>query len=235
MTVVITGVSPKSLGGKVAEIVARHEPSRLILASRSLQNLQSVAQSISTLQPSLKPDLVETDLASFASIRKAAGVISGLTNEVHLLINTAAVCSTEKRVTEDGFEMQLGVTHLGHFLLTDLLLPQLKAAAKDTSLPAGSVRIINVSSHGHRLSPIRFHDYNFDGHAIPPEEQPLSTLPKHFLTSAEKKYSVWLAYGQSKTANIMHTMMLNRQLGEYGIRSYALHPGCKSTRSAWDS
>ncbi|GAM89977.1 hypothetical protein ANO11243_080170 [Dothideomycetidae sp. 11243] len=211
--VVITGVSPVSLGGTLAQNIARHGPAKLILASHSVANMREVAQSITSSQAPCTPDIVKVNLASLASIRMAAKTIAELTQEVHLLINTAAVIPSDRRVTEDGFEMQFGVTHLGHFLLTELLMPQLKRASLSSPLAKGSVRVVNISSLSHEMSPFRFTDYNF-------EVQKLFRLPSPI------QYQVFVAYGQSKTANVLHSVELTRRFFDTdGIRSFALMPG----------
>jgi NAD(P)-dependent dehydrogenase (short-subunit alcohol dehydrogenase family) len=97
--------------------------------------------------------------------------------------------------TAEGFEMQFGTNHLGHFLLTNLLIPAVVAAA-----PA---RIVNLSSGGHVASDIIWDDPNYD----------------------ERPYDKFESYGQSKTANILFTVELDRRLAPKGVRSYAVHPG----------
>ncbi|KAF2219155.1 short chain dehydrogenase/ reductase-like protein, partial [Elsinoe ampelina] len=224
-TIVITGVSPKSIGGTLATNLAAQEPAHLILASRTESNLKSISETITSKNQHVKVSTIPLDLSSQASVRSAAKQIISLTSNVDLLINTAAVSPSSKKVTAEGIESQLGVTHIGHFLFTNLLLPQLKAAASVGSSGKGSTRIINVSSHGHRLSPFRFHDYNFEGKDIPDDERPPPGLPEKFLPSGDEPYAVFVAYGQSKTANILHSLELDKRLADDGIRGFALHPG----------
>ncbi|KAF4548217.1 Short chain dehydrogenase-like protein 10 [Elsinoe fawcettii] len=224
-TIVITGVSPKSIGGTLAINLAAHEPEQLILASRTSSNLQSVIDTIKSTHQYAKVSAVSLDLSSQASVRSAAKEIASLSQKVDLLINTAAVSPSSKKTTAEGIESQLGVTHIGHFLLANLLLPQIKAAASSNPFGKGSTRIINVSSHGHRLSPFRFHDYNFEGKQIPDEEQPPQGLPEKFLPTGDEPYAVFVAYGQSKTANVLHALELDKRLEAYGIRGLSLHPG----------
>lgn len=121
--------------------------------------------------------------------------------------------------------MQFGVNHIGTFLLTKLLFPLLRAAAKQSSFP-GATRVVNLSSHGHMLSPIRFHDYNMENNKeIPPEERPRPAMPPAFAKASEDGYLSIIAYSQSKTANILFTLYLQDYAGASGIMSYALHPG----------
>jgi NAD(P)-dependent dehydrogenase (short-subunit alcohol dehydrogenase family) len=143
-----------------------------------------------------------------------------------VLINNAGVMVLTPQTTAEGLELQFGTNHIGHFLFTHLLLDQLKNAAAVKSRPAGSTRIINVTSAGHRLSPIRFHDYNVEGKEVPPEEQPPPGIAAVY--SKAGQYNGWLAYGQSKTANILFSVYLSQKLRDKGIVSFAAHPGCAS-------
>jgi NAD(P)-dependent dehydrogenase (short-subunit alcohol dehydrogenase family) len=102
--------------------------------------------------------------------------------------------------TADGFELQLGTNHLGHFVLTNLLESALLASA-----PSG--RVVNLSSAGHKASDIIWDDPNFE----------------------HTPYDPWIAYGQSKTANILFTVELERRLGDCGVHAYAVHPGMVAT------
>lgn len=169
--------------------------------------------------------LVSLDLSSQDAIRKAANEINNIVDKLDILINNAAVVVLSRQWTPEKIELQFGTNHIGPFLLTNLLLPMLLKAARSSK--AGSTRIVNVSSHGHRLSPIRFHDWNFEGHQIPSEEEPFSPLPPAFAKKAEDGYPGFIAYGQSKTANILFTAYLQEHLKCHGITSYSLHPGGK--------
>jgi NAD(P)-dependent dehydrogenase (short-subunit alcohol dehydrogenase family) len=139
-------------------------------------------------------DLVSLDLADLDSVRRAAGEIASRLPRIDLLINNAGVMAPPLSRTRQGFELQLGTNHLGHFVLTNALLPQLVPGS----------RIVNLSSRGHLRSPMRWDDPHFRD---------------------ESTYEKWTAYGQSKTANILFTVELERRLGGQGIHSYALHPG----------
>lgn len=87
-----------------------------------------------------------------------------------------------------------------------------------------------MSSMGYRLSPFRFHDYNFEGKPVSAEELPPKGLPKSFTPDGKKgrNYVTFCAYGQSKTANILHAVGLNERFKEKGLRALAVHPGSKS-------
>lgn len=130
----------------------------------------------------------------------------------------------ERAWTKEGIEAQFGSNHIGHFLFTNLLLPLLLASSSSST--PGAVRVVNLTSLGHRLSPVRFHDYNFEGKEIPDEEKP-ADLPPMFAKSSEDGYNGFLAYGQAKSANVLYSVSLTEKLRSKGIVSYAVHPGCK--------
>ena len=117
-------------------------------------------------------------------------------------MNNAGVMFTPFGRTADGFEMQFGTNHLGHFELTRLLVPQLVAA--------GGARIVNLSSDGHRLSDVDLDDPNWQ----------------------HREYDKFAAYGASKTANILHMVELDRRLRDQRVRAYAVHPGVVATSLA---
>jgi NAD(P)-dependent dehydrogenase (short-subunit alcohol dehydrogenase family) len=141
----------------------------------------------------LEPGVV--DLASTASIRASAASFLDRHEELHLLVNNAGVMYTPFERTIDGFELQFGTNHLGHFLLTNLLLPTLLAGAPS--------RIVNLSSGGHRSSDIHWDDPNYE----------------------RRDYDKFESYGQSKTANVLFSVELDRRLAGRGVHSYSVHPG----------
>jgi NAD(P)-dependent dehydrogenase (short-subunit alcohol dehydrogenase family) len=159
------------------------------------------------------------------STRAAASEVSTLTSSLDLIINNAGMMTQTRTTTPEGIEGQFGACHVSHFLLTNLLMPQLLAAAKSNS--PGSTRIINLTSLGHRISPVRFSDYNITGKDVPPEEKNAGTLPPMFTQNKEDGYNGWVAYGQAKTANILFSCGLNERLKGNGVASYAVHPGCR--------
>lgn len=224
---IITGVGPDSLGESVALALGRQKPAMLFLASRTQAKVEQVADKVRDISPTTDVVVVIMNLASQKSVRDAAAHIKSLVDHIDILINNAGMMVLDRETTEEGIEIQFGTNHIGHYLFTNLLLGLLKNAAHNTR--AGSTRVINVTSAGHRLSPIRFHDYNLDGKEIPPEEEPPFELPPMFSTPPGT-YNGWIAYGQSKTANILFTVQLNRELAPDGITSYSVHPGCKSCR-----
>ncbi|KAI2464275.1 retinol dehydrogenase 13 [Annulohypoxylon bovei var. microspora] len=221
--VLITGIAPEGVGEGTAIAFASQKPRILILASRTKQKLEAVAKSIRDLYPSVDVRTVTIDLASQASIRNAASEVIGTISKLDLLVNNAGATYNSRRWTAEGIEMQFGANHVGPFLFTNLLLPLLEKAAKQS--PTGATRVINLSSHGHQLSTIRFHDYNIENKEVPPEEKPFSPLPPAFSRVQDDGYMPTVAYAQSKTANILFTLYLQDHLQKKGIMSYAVHPG----------
>jgi NAD(P)-dependent dehydrogenase (short-subunit alcohol dehydrogenase family) len=136
---------------------------------------------------------VQLDLSSLESVREAASAITCEFDRVDVLFNNAGVMATPELRTADGFELQIGTNHLGHFLFTALLAPALGSHG----------RIVNTTSLGHMIGGMRWSDPHF---RVDP-------------------YDKWLAYGQSKSANILFT----RGLSERGFDAYAVHPGAIDT------
>lgn len=185
-------------GAHFVETIAKHKPKLLILAGRSPSKVQATADKIKADPASegVETRILKLDLASQSQIRDAAKEVLAYSENIDVLVNSAGVMAGPYRTTEDGIELQFGSNHIGHFLFTNLILPKLLATK--------SPRIVNVSSDGHRLSPVRFEDWNFqDG----------------------KVYNQWEGYGQSKTANILFSKALAEKLGQKGLRAYSLHPG----------
>jgi NAD(P)-dependent dehydrogenase (short-subunit alcohol dehydrogenase family) len=178
------------------------------LAGRDLVKIQPLIVEIHKLSATVKVDLVQLDLASFDSIRKAAKEIADLADQIHYVFNNAGIMATKNFTkTLDGIEAQFAINHVGHFLLTGLLLPLITkaaataAASGDHSLP---VRIINITSNGYIFQGIRFNDYNFQN---------------------GKKYDPWLGYGQAKSANIIFSKVLSTKLHGFNATSFAATPG----------
>jgi NAD(P)-dependent dehydrogenase (short-subunit alcohol dehydrogenase family) len=159
------------------------------------------------------------------AVKKAAASVSQITSQLDVIINNAGIMTPERQWTKEGIEAQFGSNHIGHFLFTNLLLPLLLTSSSSST--PGATRIVNLSSLGHRLSPVRFHDYNFEGKPIPDEEKYPGELPPMFAKTSEDGYNGFLAYGQAKSANILYSVSLNSKFSKQGILSYAVHPGCK--------
>ena len=223
-TVLITGISPKSLGESLALSIASQKPALLILASRTQSKIDAVTIQINDSFPDVRTKSVLVDLSTQASVHQAAEQVNASVNKIDILINNAGIMDPEHHFTSEGIELQFGTNHIGPFLFTNLLMPRILAAAQQSPKP-GSTRVVNVTSAGHRISPIRFSDYNFEGKDMPLEEQPPPGLPASFFKEGSA-YSGFLSYGQSKTANILMSVYLNEYLSEQGIVSYSVHPGC---------
>ncbi|XRM36707.1 hypothetical protein ABZX51_000197 [Aspergillus tubingensis] len=154
-TVLVTGVSPGGLGAEFAKVIAIHGPSLLILASRDIAKAQQTAQEIADIAPGVPTRLLELDLRSQAQVRIAAKEVLTYKEDIDVLVNNAGVMASPFSLTDDGIESQFATNHVGHFLFTNLIMEKLV-------IPGKSCRIVNVSSNGHLLSPVRFHDWNFD-------------------------------------------------------------------------
>ena len=135
------------------------------------------------------------DLADLDGTRTGADELLSRIERLDVLVNNAGVMACPLSRTTDGFEMQFGTNHLGHFLLTARLLPLLAASAPS--------RIVNLSSQGHLIAGVDLDDPNY----------------RH------RDYDKWEAYGQAKSANILFTRELERRFGDHGIHAYAVHPG----------
>ena len=171
----------------------------VVLGNRNPDKAAAAAVDITTTVPGARVELGDLDLTSLASVRDFAAWVAEHHDRIDLLVNNAGVMATPFERTSDGFELQFGTNHLAHFLLTTLLMPQL--------LAAGSARIVNLSSNGHHMSGIGWDDPNYE----------------------VRDYVPWEAYGQSKTANILFTLELERRFGERGVHAYAVHPGVVTT------
>jgi NAD(P)-dependent dehydrogenase (short-subunit alcohol dehydrogenase family) len=173
------------------------------MAVRDTAKGEQAAAHIREAVPGARLEVRELDLSSLASVRAFGAAFRAEHPKLDLLINNAGVMAAPQGRTADGFETQLGTNHLGHFALASELLPALQAAAN-----AGSdVRIVNLSSRGHFRGGINWDD-------------------PHYRT---RPYERWEAYGQSKTANVLFTVELERRLGGDGIHSFAVHPGVIAT------
>ncbi|KAI0195514.1 hypothetical protein F4808DRAFT_328541 [Astrocystis sublimbata] len=218
--IIVTGIAPTGVGEGTALAFASQAPTNLILMSRRKDSLATIQSAIHEAYPGVNVHTIILDLASQQSIRKAAAEVSDIISHLDILVNNAGCAYRLRQWTAEGIEMQFGVNHIGTFLLTKLLFPLLLRAAKQSS-----TRIVNLASHGHFLSPVRFHDYNMDNKDIPPEEQPRSTMPPALAKASEDGYLSTIAYAQSKTANILFTLYLQQRAAKFGVVAYAVHPG----------
>jgi NAD(P)-dependent dehydrogenase (short-subunit alcohol dehydrogenase family) len=174
----------------------------ITLAARNLEKLEAVAASIRESTGNDNIDIGELDLTSPDSVRNFATNWLASHDSLNLLINNAGIMACPLARTAEGWELQFATNHLGHFLLTSLLAPALLAGA-----PA---RVVNLSSGGHRFGGIDFDDIHYE----------------------RRPYEKWPAYGQSKSANVLFTVELDRRLQAKGVRSFAVHPGVIMTELA---
>jgi NAD(P)-dependent dehydrogenase (short-subunit alcohol dehydrogenase family) len=205
------------------------------LASRTPSKVEQVASEIKERFPNVQTKVVVLDLSSIESIKKAAKEIVESVDHIDVLINNAGLNlqSRDPVVTPGGItvDLQLYTNHVGPFLFTDLLLA--KQLSPKATASSGISRIVNVSSHGHRLSPIRFSDYAFEKDlydGVPEEQRPPTNVNPGFL-QLKDGFPGFVAYGQSKTANILHAVELTRRLQERGESAFAVsvHPGTINT------
>lgn len=197
-TALVTGAN-SGLGLEAARILARHG-ARVLLACRNLAKAEQAADDIRATATG-EVEIVPLDLADLASVATAAAEVTNNEPRLDLLLNNAGLMAIDEATTVDGFEMQLGVNHLGHFALTAQLIPVLLATK-------GS-RVVTMSSMGHRAGRLRIDDLFF----------------------TERGYDRWRPYFQSKLANILFTAELHRRLTEAGSSMLALaaHPGGSRT------
>ncbi|AQT78533.1 short-chain dehydrogenase [Mycolicibacterium litorale] len=193
-TAVITGANT-GLGYETARALAQHG-AHVVLAVRNLDKGKAAADLIARRSPQAQVSVQKLDLTSLESIRSAADELRAGHDHIDLLINNAGVMMTPKETTRDGFELQFGTNHLGHFALTGLLIDRL--------LDTPGSRVVTVSSQGHRFARrgINFDDLNW-----------------------ERGYSRIGAYGQAKLANLMFTYELQRRLIGTQTIAAAAHPG----------
>ncbi|KAL2610527.1 hypothetical protein R1flu_029100 [Riccia fluitans] len=206
LTAVVTGAF-KGIGVHTARTLAKRG-AHVIMAGRNLTDGAAARQGILNDIPEAKVEVMELDLASFDSVRAFAKEYSRKDLPLNILINNAGVMGNPFTLSKDGIELQFATNHLGHFLLTNLLLDNLKTTAQSSGVEG---RIVNVSSMAHAWTysgGIRWGKLN-----------------------EEKGYQAMKAYGQSKVANICHAKELARRLKEEkaNVTANSLHPGGIST------
>ena len=189
----VTGASG-GLGAETARVLAG-AGAAVTLAARDLEKAEGVAAEIRTSTGNDQVSVTPLELTDLQSVRACAQTWIASKQPLHLLINNAGLMACPLQRTPAGYESQLATNHIGHFLLTCLLVPALKLDP-----PA---RIINLSSAGHRFSGLHFEDPHYE----------------------KRDYDKWEAYGQSKTANILFSVELDRRLSPQGIRALSVHPG----------
>jgi len=195
---VVTGAN-SGLGFVTARELAR-AGARVVLACRNLAKGEAARREIEAVAPGAPLELEELDLSSLDSVRAFAERLRSANDGLDLLINNAGVMATPRRRTADGFELQFGTNHLGHFALTGLLIGSMEGRE--------DARVVTLSSTAHRTGRISFD--NLGG---------------------ERHYFRWRAYGQSKLANLLFALELERRLRAAGstVKSLAAHPGYAAT------
>jgi NAD(P)-dependent dehydrogenase (short-subunit alcohol dehydrogenase family) len=189
----VTGASG-GLGAETARALAAHG-ARVTLTARDVAKAEGVADAIRAAHPGAALEVRPLALDRPESVRAFAKAWLAEHGALSLLLNNAGVMACPLARTAEGWEMQLATNHVGHFLLTALLVPALRAGA-----PA---RVVNTSSGGHRMSPVVFEDLHFE----------------------RRPYDKWAAYGQAKSANVLHAVELDRRLAAHGVRAFGVHPG----------
>jgi NAD(P)-dependent dehydrogenase (short-subunit alcohol dehydrogenase family) len=195
--IVITGANT-GVGRATAEALALRG-AMVVLACRSEERTRPVLDSIRAAGG--EAHFVPLDLGDFASTRACARLIDAMGSPVDVLVNNAGLAG--RGLTKDGFEIDFGTNHLGHFLLTVLLAAKLRAARR--------ARIVNVSSQAH---------YDAKGIDFEAVRRPTRSV------TGLREYAV------SKLANVLFTYELARRLGPSGVHSYAVHPGVVAS-DAW--
>jgi NAD(P)-dependent dehydrogenase (short-subunit alcohol dehydrogenase family) len=193
LTVFVTGAN-SGLGQETARAMAA-KGAHVVMAGRDQAKLDEAVAAIRASVPDAQLDTITLDLGSLESIRAATSRARQRFAKIDILINNAGVMACPFGHTADGFEMQLGTNHFGHFALTAELLPLIEAGS--------AKRIVNLSSRGHHFAPVNFDDPHFE----------------------RRTYDPWESYGNSKTANILFTVGLEARLAVLGIHAYAVHPG----------
>ncbi|XP_051122748.1 short-chain dehydrogenase TIC 32, chloroplastic-like [Andrographis paniculata] len=206
LTAIVTGAS-SGIGAETARVLAMRGAS-VVMGVRNVAVAEEVKKGIVKQIPNAKVDALELDLSSLQSVRKFASEFVSSGRRLNLLINNAGIMATPFQLSKDNIELQFATNHLGHFLLTNLLLDTMKKTSRETKREG---RIVNVSSEAHRVAykeGIRFNRLN-----------------------DQKGYKRWGAYGQSKLANVLHANELSRRLKEDGadITANSLHPGVVAT------
>ena len=198
-TAVVTGANG-GLGLETSRALAG-AGAHVVMAARNQEKARAALEDIKGTNPDASLELVELDLGDQASVKAAAEKIAKAHPTIDLLVNNAGVMGIPERKTADGYEMQFGTNHLGHWTFTSMLLPAL--------LKADAPRVVTVTSTAHHM-----------GRAVNPKNPHL-----------HGSYGAWKAYGQSKLANFHFGMGLHRMFKDAGVNAASLiaHPGLSNT------
>jgi NAD(P)-dependent dehydrogenase (short-subunit alcohol dehydrogenase family) len=194
------------LGKQAVLEYARHRPQLIWLAARSTEKGNAAAAVIYQIVPDASIRVLELDLASFASVKRAAATVLSESTRLDILMLNAGIMAVPPALTADGYELQFGTNHMGHALLTKLLLPLLTQTATSSS---ADVRVISLSSHGHIYASKP--GINFDTLKTPADE--LGAVGR---------------YSQSKLANVLWARQLAREYPQLTVA--AVHPGMVNTQ-----
>ena len=197
-TVLITGGS-SGLGAEAARAMAAHG-AKVTITARTMAKGQPVADQINEALGDKIVDVITLELGSLKSVRACAEAYLETHDTLDILINNAGIMACPEAKTEDGFELQFGSNHLGHFVLTGMLAPILIKAGE-------GARIVSLSSAAHHMAPVDFNDVQFEN----------------------RDYHKWVSYGQSKTANALFAVGLDQRLKDKGVRAFSVHPGMIQT------
>lgn len=204
-TFVVTGAN-SGIGFVTATQLAS-QGATVVMGCRRTEEGEARAAEIREQHAGATVEVHALDLGALDSVRAFAKIVQEKHEALQGLINNAGVMNTPQQKTADGFEMQIGVNHLGHFLLTELLLPNLEAGA-----PA---RVVNVSSCFHDKAMGREGKIDLDD-----------------LFFEKREYDGWEAYAQSKLANLLHAKALAKRLEGTGVTAVSVHPGWVRTNLA---
>ncbi|KAI9166437.1 Short-chain dehydrogenase TIC 32 A, chloroplastic [Paramyrothecium foliicola] len=234
-TIIVTGVNRQGIGYTTAEAFASQSPAHIVIAGRSPAKVQESIDALRASYPDVDYRFLQVDLSSQKSVRAAAAELLSWADlpAVDILVNSGAVMALpERTIGEDGVEMHFATNHVGHFLLSCLIMPKLIKAAEAN--PKGATRIVNVTALSPVTSAIRWSDINFGRKSrdLPETERPNYDVHRAWgVPDPENASYIPLeGYHQSKVANLLFSIAATRRLYErHGILSLAVHPGIMQT------
>ncbi|PKS05178.1 hypothetical protein jhhlp_008546 [Lomentospora prolificans] len=202
--IIVTGAN-NGLGKQSVLELAKHNPSQIWLAARSLAKGQAALEDIKKQAPDANIKLLELDLASFDSVRKAAQTFLSEATRLDILMLNAGIMAAPPGLTRDGYEMQFGTNHMGHAFFAKLLLPTLVQTA---AVPGSDVRVVSLSSDGHAM----LSKGGFDFNSLKTDAEAMGAYNRYF---------------QSKLANVLWARQLAKEYPQLTVA--AVHPGLVNT------